>query len=112
MGRMNRLGRQTCWLVFQIAIMAAVVNWASSPDMQQSGGDNPYAVGVFALILAAAGTAAVMIVRDSALWLWRRLRPRSEPHEAYDGPRRIDAGRRLSQSRELPAGGGVRKQIR
>jgi len=76
------------------------------------GGDNPYAVGVFALIMAAAATALVMIVRDSARFVWRRFRPLREPDQPDYGPGRIEASRRLGHTRELPPSGGVRKQIR
>jgi hypothetical protein len=114
LNRMNRLGRATFWFCLQIAVIAIIVSWAQTPEMQTSGGDNPQAVGVFALIMAAAVTALVMILRDSVRFVWRRLvgTPLSEPYQADDGPRRIETSVRLRQSRELPPGRGVRKEIR
>jgi hypothetical protein len=111
---MNRLGRATFWFGLQLVVIVAVVNWAQSPEMQSSGGDNPQAVGVFALIMAAAVTALAMILRDSIRFVWRRLTrsPLGQPDEADYGAGRIEASTRLSQPRELPPGSRVRKQIR
>jgi hypothetical protein len=105
----------TFWVGLQAAVIALIVSWAQTPEMQQSGGDNPQAIAVFAVVMAMAVTAAVMIGRDSILFVWRRLTSRRslrETHQANDGARRIEAGTGLRQPRELPPGGRVRKQIR
>jgi hypothetical protein len=118
--------RQALWGAMQIAVFVSVAMWASSPEMQQSGGSNPYAVGVFALLMTMAATAAVMISRDLILWAWRAVVYRdfrwtgarlfgpalSKPNETYDRPRRIDAAAGPRKPRELPARRWIGKQPR
>lgn len=128
MNRINRVGRQALWFALQIGVFAFIVSWATSPEMQETGGSNPYAVGVFALLMTMAATAAVMIFRDTVTWLWRWLvhgetqwtgarlfgpsRPLRKPHQPNDGTSRIDASPGPRHPRELPPGSRVRKQIR
>jgi hypothetical protein len=125
LNRINLVGRQALWCAMQIAVVAVIFNWASSPEMQEHGGSNPGAVAVFAVLMAAAATAAVMIFRDSVSFLWRWLvhgearwtggrlfGPRRQADQSNNGASRIEPGRGIGHPGKLPPGSGVRKQVR
>ena len=83
----------------------------NQPELK--GDFGPYGVFGVALIFTMAVTAAVMIARDSFLWLLSRLRrPLSETNEANDGANRAYPGIGRSEPRKLPAGRWVSKEPR
>ena len=83
--------RQFFWYALQIGVFAAVVHWFFSNGKTDGG------VFVVALMFTAAATAAVMIARDSFLWVARRLASFRQRDNASEG-RRLAAPRpRLSE---------------
>lgn len=102
--------RQLFWCSLQIAVFGSTVYWMNTPEMKDHGGDNAYAVTVLALMLTMAVTAAVMITRDSASFVIRRVRALRQPNQPNDRPDWVNATPRLSKPRELSARGRIGKQ--
>jgi hypothetical protein len=108
--------RQILWCSLQVGVVALVIYWSRTPDMQAtSAAQSPMAVGVFAILMAAAVTAAVMIVRDVSLWLGRLIRraiTSGKADQPHYGPGRIDARPGASEPRKLTSRLRIGKQPR
>jgi hypothetical protein len=102
------------WYALQLGAGGVVFWFAATPEGQANGGTNGHAVILGAVLLAAAATAAVKIVRDAlrfiSRWVhgyFRRLPVgRSLPSQAYnpqEGRRSLSAtAGRIRQPAELP----------
>lgn len=106
--------KQLFWCSLQIAVAGTVIYWTQTdPSLMDGAGQNPFAVVVFAVLMAMAATSAAMIARDSFLFVVRLVRRAlGKPNDPNNGRDLIGAGTGLRQPHELTASSGVRKQIR
>lgn len=82
----------------QIAAFGTVVWFANTPEGRANGGSNSYAVTMGGIFMAMLATSACMIIRDSILFIVRRLRaavskPYYPDYRSHLAPPRIAAGK-------------------
>jgi hypothetical protein len=102
--------KQLFWCLLQIAAFGGTLWVFNQPDVK--GDFGPYGVGVVALMVTMAVTAAAMIVRDLFLFCRRRFAALGQPDKTNDGQALVGPVSGLRQPRKFTPGSWVREEPR